>query len=92
MQYANGLINLNLLNKEFVPMKKDVNKHIVRLIMAYQYSMKKSIELFGKKTDIGISWGTETDPWHGDLYAHGPHQADQGGEAQYTLHFILSYQ
>ena len=52
MQYTNGAINLNLLNREFAPMDKfDVDKHIVCFIMAYQYSMKKGIGLFGKRAE-----------------------------------------
>ena len=51
-QYANGVINLNLIDKEFAPTDKfDVDELIVGLIMAHKYLMKKGIELFGEKAE-----------------------------------------
>ncbi len=52
-QYANSVINLNLLDNQWAPMdKQDVFKHIVGLTMAHQYSLKKGIELFGEKAKV----------------------------------------
>ncbi len=55
MQYTDKVINLNLIDKEFEPMDTyDVDKHIVGLIMAHQYSMKKGIELFGERAEKAL--------------------------------------
>ncbi len=51
-QYANRLINVNLVGKEFAPMDNyNVDEHIVGLIMAHQYSMKKGIEIFVDRSE-----------------------------------------
>ena len=50
--YVDGVINLNLIDEKFAPMDKyGVDKHIVGLIMAHQYSMKKGIKLFSEKAE-----------------------------------------
>ncbi len=47
-QCADGVINLNLIDKEFAPMDEyDVKEHIVGLIMVHHSSMKKVINIFG---------------------------------------------
>ena len=51
MQYADGVIHLNLnLEDKVEPMDESkVDEHIVGLIMSHQYSLKKGLELFGNK-------------------------------------------
>ena len=53
MQYADGVLHLNLDEKPGVgPMDEvDVGEHIVGLIMAHQYALKKGLELFGDKDE-----------------------------------------
>ncbi len=51
-QYANGVINLNLIDEKCAPIDEyDLDEHIIGLIMAHQYSMKKGIKLFGEKIE-----------------------------------------
>jgi len=52
-QYADGVLHLNLeQGNEVEPMGEcDRDEHIVGLIMAHQYSLKKGLELFGKKAE-----------------------------------------
>ncbi len=52
MQDVDGVINLNLINKEYAPMGEyTMDKHIVDLIMAHQFLMKKGIKLFGERAE-----------------------------------------
>ncbi len=49
------MINLNLIDKEYAPMDKyNLDKHIVGLIMAHQYSMKKGTKLFGERAENAL--------------------------------------
>ena len=51
-QYSDGVINLNLSNTTYDWQKnceKEVEEHILGLIMAHKYIMKKGIELLGEK-------------------------------------------
>ena len=52
-QYADGVIHLNLDqdHQERVMEQGDIDEHIVGLIMAHQYTLKKGIELFGEKAE-----------------------------------------
>ena len=51
-QYYDGVINLNLSDPTYTRRKmgeQEVEEHVLGLIMAHQYSMKKGIEIFGEK-------------------------------------------
>ena len=51
-QYSDGVIGLNLSDPTYDQRKmceQEVEEHLLGLIMAHQYSMKKSIKLFGEK-------------------------------------------
>ena len=52
-QYADGVLHLNLeQGNEVEPVEKcDRDEHIVGIIMAHQYSLKKGLELFGEKAE-----------------------------------------
>ena len=52
-QYADGVINLNTIDAKFAPKSDfDVDEHILGVIMAQQYSLRKGIELFGKRAEV----------------------------------------
>ena len=52
-QYVDGVINLNTIDTKFAPKSDfDVDEHILGVIMAQQYSLRKGIELFGKRAEV----------------------------------------
>ena len=56
VQYEDGVIHLNLDQAQYTtPMNEgEVDEHIVGLIMAHQYSLKKGIEKFGEKAEEAV--------------------------------------
>ncbi len=52
-QFADGVINLNFDQKWDTLMSQgDTDEHIVGLMMANQYSLKKGVELFGDHGEV----------------------------------------
>ncbi len=52
-QYADGVINLNMIDAKFAPKDDfDVEEHILGIIMAQQYSLQKGIELFNERAEV----------------------------------------
>ena len=54
-QYTDGVLHLNLEqdDQDFEPMDEaDIDEHIVGMIMANQYTLKKGLELFGEKAEV----------------------------------------